>query len=148
MKPWRGAILFSLACAIGIVWIGGRAQTPAKVSKPVYDPGRVPASSKTSFPPRPAPPCCGYPFPRSTDAEIADGDVHRVLYEDQHIMFLEVANPPLLDVHMHGHPFASVFTHDSNGGGHNPAAPPTPPGGNDPKLDPNTPYNDMGSGDG
>ena len=35
-------------------------------------------------------------------------------------MFLEVTNPPLLDVHMHGHPFTSVFAHDSDTGAKNP----------------------------
>ncbi len=43
-------------------------------------------------------------------------DVHRVLFENQNIMFLEVANPPELDVHMHGHPYASVFARDTGSG--------------------------------
>jgi hypothetical protein len=145
----NAAILLGVLGLLGAAWLGVRAQSSTSASLRSPSTAVSPTSSaRENATPRLAPPCCGYPFPRSTDAEIADGDVHRVLYEDQHIMFLEVANPPLLDVHMHGHPFASVFTHDSNGGGHNPAAPPTPPGGNDPKLDPNTPYNDMGSGDG
>ena len=140
----RAAIMaFALACALGGMWVGLRAQAPAKTAT---------GSSTWSFPtkdlpPRPAPPCCGYPFPRATDAEIADGDVHRVLYADDHVMFLEVSNPPLLDVHMHGHPYASVFTHDTTNGGHNPDAPPMPPAENDVKLDPSTPYNNMGSQD-
>ena len=54
-----------------------------------------------------------YAYPASYDAEIADPDVHRVLFENENIMFLEVANPPELDVHMHGHPYASVFARDT-----------------------------------
>ena len=63
-------------------------------------------------------------------------------------MFLEVANPTLLDVHMHGQPFTSVFAHDSNTGPRNPAAPPKPAGGYGGRLDPKSPYNDMGSSEG
>jgi hypothetical protein len=57
-----------------------------------------------------------YAYPASYDAEIADPDVHRVLFENENIMFLEVANPPELDVHMHGHPYASVFARDTGSG--------------------------------
>jgi mannose-6-phosphate isomerase-like protein (cupin superfamily) len=57
----------------------------------------------------------GYPYAATYDAEIADPDVHRVLFEDEHIMFLEVANPPGLDVRMHGHPYPSVFARDTGG---------------------------------
>ncbi len=145
--PLRGTILFSAIALAGVAASSASAQSSAKASLAASSPAAS-TSSKENAPPRPAPPCCGYPFPRSTDAEIADGDVHRVLYEDSHVMFLEVANPPLLDVHMHGHPYASVFSHDSNTGPRNPAAPPPAPGGADSKLDPSTPWNDMGSGDG
>jgi hypothetical protein len=55
----------------------------------------------------------GYPYPAKYDAEIADPDVHRVLFESANIMFLEVANPPELDVRMHGHPYPSVFARDT-----------------------------------
>jgi hypothetical protein len=55
----------------------------------------------------------GYPYPASYDAEIADPDVHRVLFESQNIMFLEVANPPKLNVRMHGHAYPSVFARDT-----------------------------------
>jgi hypothetical protein len=58
----------------------------------------------------------GYSYPASYDAEIADPDVHRVLYEDDDVMFLEVANPPGLDVKMHGHPYPSVFARDAGAG--------------------------------
>src|SRR5580693_6033889 len=128
------AIRVGVLCALCATWAGARAQSQSK--------------SGEKIPPRPAPPCCGYPFPRSTDAEIADGDVHRVLYEDEHVLFLEVANPPGLDIHMHGHPYASVFAHDSNTGVRASGAPPPPAGGYDTMLVRDSPYNDMGSGDG
>ena len=57
----------------------------------------------------PRTPWGGYPYAATYDAEVADPDVHRVLYEDEHIMFIEVANPPGLDVRMHGHPYPSSF---------------------------------------
>jgi hypothetical protein len=57
----------------------------------------------------------GYPYPPSYDAEIAAPDVHRVLFEDANVMFLEVSNPPELDVKMHGHPYPSVFARDTGG---------------------------------
>ncbi len=58
----------------------------------------------------------GYPYPASYDAEVADPDVHRVLFENENIMFLEVANPPELDVRLHGHPYPSAFARDTGGG--------------------------------
>ena len=61
----------------------------------------------------PRTPWGGYPYPASYDAEIADPDVHRVLFENENIMFLEVSNPPELDVQMHGHPYPSVFARDT-----------------------------------
>lgn len=64
----------------------------------------------------PRTPWGGYPYPASYDAEIADPDVHRVLFENENIMFLEVTNPPGLDVRMHGHPYPSVFARDTGGG--------------------------------
>src|ERR1700685_4672089 len=64
----------------------------------------------------PRTPWGGYPYPASYDAEIADPDVHRVLFENEHVMFLEVANPPELDVKMHGHPYPSVFARDTGVG--------------------------------
>jgi len=128
----RGVIVAGGLCVAGVLLAGLRAQD----SK----------TWKTAIPPRPAPACCGYPFPRSLDAEIADGDVHRVLYDDTHVMLLEVNNPPGINMYMHGHPFASVFAHDSNIG---PKAPgPQPPfASGDSRLDPESPYNDMGSGE-
>ncbi len=64
----------------------------------------------------PRTPWGGYPSPASYDAEIAAPDVHRVLFENGNIMFLEVTNPPGFDVKMHGHPYASVFARDTGGG--------------------------------
>ena len=87
-ERWLGksAVLIALLCAAGIL-AGMHAQTVSKTS-----------TSQTAtvkiLPPRPAEACCGYPFPRETDAEVADGDVHRVHYEDAHIMLIEVSNPP------------------------------------------------------
>jgi hypothetical protein len=136
----NGAILLGAFAGLAAGLVGVQAQTVAKVA--ATDGG--PAASEKTYPPRPAPPCCGYPFPRSSDAEIADGAVHIVHYEDTHVMFLEVANPPLLDIHMHGHPYASVFTHDSNTGAKNPDAPPR---SGPAVLDATSSYNDMGSTD-
>lgn len=45
---------------------------------------------------------------------------------------------------MHGHPFTSVFAHDSNTGPRNPAAPDVPRDQIDGKIDPESTYNDMG----
>jgi hypothetical protein len=136
----NGAIILIVFVGLAATWVRVGAQS---VAKPAVT-GSGNTSASQDFPPRPAPVCCGYPFPRSTDAEIADGAVHIVHYEDSHVMFLEVANPPLLDIHMHGHPYASVFAHDSNTGAKNPLAPPR---SGPAVLDPTSPYNDMGSKD-
>ena len=84
----KTGVLFVVLCALGAAWAGLRAQALSKVA-----PSSASSSEKT-YPPRLGEPCCGYPFPRATDAEIADGDVHIDHYDDEHIMFLEVANPP------------------------------------------------------
>src|ERR1700676_631562 len=100
--PMNWPMLLSAVCACGAIWLGLRAQAPSKTQETA--PPRVPAAWGA------------YSYPRGYDAEIADGDVHRVLYADDRVMFLEVSNPPGLDVHMHGHPYASVFVRDSGGG--------------------------------
>ena len=140
------AIMLVVLFAVGAVWIGARAQAISKVGSS----GSSSDSSATSptatvkkVPPRPAPACCGYPFPRETDAEIAASDVHIVHYEDSHVMFLEVANPPMYHVHMHGHPYASVFTHDSTIGPKDPDAVPPSPEWVNGQLDPSSGYNNM-----
>jgi hypothetical protein len=74
------------------------------------------APQARAAPDLPRAPWGGYSYPASYDAEIADPDVHRVLYEDDNVMFLEVANPPGLDVKMHGHPYPSVFARDVGAG--------------------------------
>lgn len=55
----------------------------------------------------------GYNFPPSLDAEVAAPAVHRVRYSDDHIMLMEVANPPGYPMQMHGHPFPSIFARSS-----------------------------------
>ena len=85
----------------------------------------------------------GYPFPASYDAEIADPDVHRVLFENANIMFLEVANPPGLDVRMHGHPYPSVFARDT-GRGEGVAGVPV----QESHIDPTSPFAGKGWGQG
>ena len=59
-------------------------------------------------------------------------------------MFIEVSNPPGLHVRMHGHPYASVFAHDSTTGPKDPNALPPPPAGVNALLDPESEYNNMG----
>jgi hypothetical protein len=91
----------------------------------------------------PRTPWGGYPYPASYDAEIADPDVHRVLFENENIMFLEVANPPGLDVRMHGHPYPSVFARDT-GRGEGVAGIPL----KESHLDPTSPFAGKGWGQG
>ena len=55
----------------------------------------------------------GYNFAPSYDAEIAAPTVHRVRYSDDHIMLMEVANPPGYAMQMHGHPYPSIFARSS-----------------------------------
>jgi hypothetical protein len=130
------AVIFAVTIAPGV-----RAQDAAKPTAPSSS---SPESSPKTLPPRPAAACCGYDFPRAMDAEIADSDVHRILYQDDHVMFMEVINPPALDVHMHGHPYASVFAHDSTTGAKSSVAQPSYAVGPT-RLDPASPYNNMGS---
>jgi hypothetical protein len=98
----------------------------------------------------PRTPWGGYPYPASYDAEIADPDVHRVLFENEHVMFLEVANPPELDVKMHGHPYPSVFARDTGMGGPGVAGPARGAGIalDDSHLEPNSPWSGKGWSDG
>jgi hypothetical protein len=73
----------------------------------------LPVQAQSEYPRRP---WGGYPYPASYDAEIAAPDVHRVLFENENVMFIEVANPPGFDVAMHGHPYPSVFARDTGSG--------------------------------
>jgi hypothetical protein len=100
----------------------------------------LPVQSQSEYP---RTPWGGYPYPASYDAEIADPDVHRVLFENENIMFIEVSNPPGLDVRMHGHPYPSVFARDT-GGGEGPAGIPV----QESHLDPTSPFAGKGWGQG
>lgn len=91
----------------------------------------------------PRTPWGGYPYSAAYDAEVADPDVHRVLFENENIMFLEVANPPELDVRMHGHPYPSVFARDT-GSGQGTAGVPV----EETHLDPTSPFVGKGWGQG
>jgi hypothetical protein len=91
----------------------------------------------------PRTPWGAYPYPASYDAKIADPDVHRVLFENANIMFLEVSNPPGLDVRMHGHPYPSVFARDT-GSGQSTAGIPV----EETHLDPTSPFAGKGWGQG
>ena len=111
--------------------------------------GAIPLQSEPR-PEYPRTPWGGYPFAASYDAEIAAPNVHRVLYEDEHIMFLEVANPPGLNVRMHGHPYPSVFARDTGSG---PATRSGPAGAagvpiDDTHLDPDSIFAGQGWGEG
>lgn len=55
----------------------------------------------------------GYDYPSSYDAEVAAPAVHRVHYSDDHIILMEVANPPGYRMQMHGHPYPSIFARSS-----------------------------------
>ncbi|QYE36207.1 hypothetical protein KZX46_09880 [Polymorphobacter sp. PAMC 29334] len=55
----------------------------------------------------------GYDFASSYDAEVAAPAVHRVHYADDHIMLMEVGNPPGYAMQMHGHPYPSIFARSS-----------------------------------
>ena len=117
----RGAIVFASVCAIVAPWAVVRAQSPSQTtpSKSAPDVAKY-SPSKLDVPARAA--TAGYPYSPYLDAEIADPDVHRVLYADDRVMLLEVSNPPGFDVHMHGHPYATVSGNDTAPGGGNPQA--------------------------
>lgn len=150
---WRGAIALGALAALGATWAVVRAQGPStedESSPSIWHPQKY-TPSKLDVPPRPA--TAGYPYSRYLDAEIADPDVHRALYVDENVMLLEVSNPPGLDVHMHGHPYATVQGQDLPAGGGNPEGrAQARPSDNanviptDPKAVENSDYNDMGSG--
>ena len=120
-KSLRGAALVSALLVVAAAWVGVWAQAPQASPQGGVAPATAPATpeippyspSSIDVPQRKA--WGGYPYAAYMDAEIADPDVHRVLYEDANVRFLEVSNPPGLDVRMHGHPYPSVFVRDSNG---------------------------------
>jgi hypothetical protein len=155
----RGAVLLGTLGALGATWAVVRAQAPSKAAAGEGHSYSPSSSVLLEVPPRT--PWGGYPYSAYLDAEIADSDVHRVLYADNRTMLMEVSNPPGLDVHMHGHPYASVFVRDS---GATASASPNDPadagriannsnaagagagGLADPVLDPNSPFNGQGWG--
>jgi len=53
-----------------------------------------------------------YPFAYATESYKAAPNNHRLLYEDDHILFLEVAVRPGERENLHGHSFPSVFAFD------------------------------------
>jgi hypothetical protein len=55
----------------------------------------------------------GYDFPARYDAEIAAPAVHRIRFADDHILLMEVANPPGYAMQLHGHPYPSIFARAS-----------------------------------
>jgi hypothetical protein len=142
----RGAVAVGTVAVLGATWAVVRAQAPAtsddsqksSTGAPPYSPSKLAVPPRTGW--------GGYPFSPYTDAEIADPDVHRVLYADARVMLLEVTNPPGLDVHFHGHPYPSVFFQDVGGNSRttDPALAGLPA---DPKGDETTPFNDQGSGE-
>src|SRR5215471_4971178 len=100
----HAAMVITVFFAVGAAQVGLCAQANSNIeaSRSSSDASTAsPTATVKNVPPRLAPACCGYPFPRETDAEIAAPDVHIVHYEDSHVMFLEVANPPMYHVHMH-----------------------------------------------
>ena len=153
----RVAVLLSAVGVLGATWAVVRAQAPSKAA--AGDTHYSPLNTVvTEYYPRM--PWGGYPYSAYLDAEIADSDVHRVLYSDERTMLMEVTNPPGLDVHMHGHPYASVFVRDSGSTAGAPGAVPDRIANNsnatgagagglaDPVLDPTSPFNGQGWGSG
>jgi hypothetical protein len=107
-----------------------------------------------------------FPFPIAFDSYIAAPNNHYMRYQDAHVRFLEVTFRAGERENLHGHPYPSVFAHDmGGGGGAAPAAnadgPLAEPGfhrradgtpmrtsAGDIKLDPNSPLNGQGAGQG
>lgn len=54
-----------------------------------------------------------YPFAAATESYIASPNNHRVLYGDDHLLFIEVAARPGERENLHGHANPSVFARDS-----------------------------------
>jgi hypothetical protein len=147
----RAAIVLAAAGVLGLACRGAEAQAPpvegTNTKPPAYSPRKIDVMPRQAW--------GGYPYSAYLDAEVADPDVHRMLYEDENVRLLEVSNPPGLDVNMHGHPFPSVFVRDSGGSGGNAVVPEARTaleitagagagGLFDPVLDPNSPFNGQG----
>lgn len=148
-KVLRRSVSIGVLGALGSTWTIVRAQGPSKPANGIAPPYSPSAADLPDNPPRT--PWGGYPYSAYLDAEIAAADTHRVLYQDDRTMLLEVTNPPGTNVHMHGHPYASVFVRDSAvvaPGGLDKLSP-TDAAANrfsDPILDPNSPFNGQGWG--
>jgi len=71
------------------------------------------AASAVAAQERVAPNAWGYDFAPRYDAEVAAPAVHRIRYGDDHILLMEVANPPGYAMQLHGHPYPSIFARSS-----------------------------------
>jgi len=109
-----------------------------------------------------------FPFPIAYDSYIAAPNNHYMRYQDAHVRFLEVTFRAGERENLHGHPYASVFAHDTGGAAGAAAQPPATADGplaeagfhrkpdgaprrtsvGDIKLDPNSPLNGQGGGQG
>ena len=109
----RTALVISTLGVFALACVGVRAQSaqtePNNSTPRAYSPSKIDVTPRKAW--------GGYPYSVYLDAEVADPDVHRMLYEDENVRLLEVSNPPGLDVNMHGHPLPSVFVRDSGGMG-------------------------------
>lgn len=54
-----------------------------------------------------------WPWPDSMDAVAAAPKIHKVLFEDDHVRFLEVTIQPGETEPLHGHKYPSVFAYDA-----------------------------------
>jgi hypothetical protein len=117
---------------------------------------------KNVSPPADAPPFSKeFPFPIAYDSYIAAPNNHFMRYQDDHIRFLEVVFRPGERENLHGHPYYSVFTQDSDRGPSipvdhadgllaepgfhlNPDGTPQRTSDYAILLDPSSPFNDMG----
>lgn len=134
MNYWK----WGIACTLAMAAVGTAIAQTNSPSTPGKEPGR--------------PNKWGYAYPHALDAEIAAPLVHRMRYEDDHIQFLEVVNPPGYQMQMHGHPYPSVFARMSgapgSGGGISNTVIGAAGGGGagavDIKMDPNSPQNGQG----
>lgn len=57
-----------------------------------------------------------FPYPIAYDSYVAAPNNHRMRYQDDHVRFLEVIFHGGERENLHGHPYSSVFSHDSGGG--------------------------------
>lgn len=91
-KPLRAGIVTWATCCAAAVTLAQAAAVPAQPGDMDGRPNKW-----------------GYAFGRAYDAEIAAGQVHQVPFQDDHVMLMEVSNPPGYRMQMHGHPYPSIF---------------------------------------